>query len=67
MPGLLNQSIHIAIRSAELDAKREDEPELPLQHSEHSPEELAAAEREEEEATESAIGRKIGRASRKRK
>ncbi len=67
VPGLLNQPVQIAIRSAELDAKREDEPELPLQHSEHSPEELAAAEREEEEATTSAIGRKIGRASRKRK
>jgi hypothetical protein len=68
VPGLLNQKIHIAIRSAELDAKPpENQPELPMQHSEHTPEEIAAAKREEEEATTSAIGRKIGRASRKRK
>jgi hypothetical protein len=67
VPGLLNQPVQIAIRSAELDAKREDEPELPLGHSEHTPEELNEAIEEEEDATASALGRKIARDSAKKK
>lgn len=71
---VLNQKIHIAIRSAELDLKRDEEPELPLGHTEHTPEELEQAERDEDEATRQATGsdetlsrtgRKIQRARRK--
>ena len=56
VPKLLNAKVSIGIKSAEFEMPENDEPELPLDHSQ---EEVEAAEREEEEATESAIGRKI--------
>jgi hypothetical protein len=64
VPKLLNAKISIGIKSAELEVESEDEPELPLEHSQ---EEIDAAEAEEEEATESAIGRKIRHSEVKRK
>lgn len=82
VPGLLNQSVHISIRSAELDAKKEDEPELPLDHRQRSPEELGAAIDDEAAAlreqgistgspdideTMSRTGRAIERAARKKR
>ena len=76
--GLLNSKVHIQVKSAELIAK-EMNPELPLDHGNKSPEDIAAAEEEERKATREATGspdidetlsrtgRKIQRAARKRK
>jgi hypothetical protein len=65
VPKLLNAKISIGIKSAELEEDGAgEEPELPLEHS--TPEVLDAM-REEEEATASAMGRKIGNADKKAK
>lgn len=64
VPKLLNAKISIGIKSAELEVDADDEPELPMDHSQA---EVDEADAEEEEATESAIGRKIRSSEVKRK
>lgn len=58
VPLLLNQKISIGIKSAVLEQEADNEPELPLDHTQ---DEIDQAEREEAEATAKVTGRAKGR------
>lgn len=68
--GLLNRKCTISILNGKLADRSDGQEDLPLGpggNPEPTEEELAAAEAEEAEATESAMGRKIGRMEAKKK
>lgn len=50
VPGLLNAAVTISIRSAELEVKNEQQPELPMDHNAKTPEQIAAAQDDEAQA-----------------
>lgn len=56
VPAFLNAKVSIGIKSAELERDPDNEPELPMDHSQGDGDEIGQAMNEEDEATRAATG-----------